>query len=173
MIVRVLSSAFASMVFVASSAHAAPFDAYRAACLDTGVDVARIRAAASAWSQLTEAEREVLAPGNGRSVEGWAILRDGARHLVSITSRPAGAMAGDRASSMIVSCSVLSPKADEAAALRAYSDFLKRQPSSTDKFEGMSTYTWSVQGKGTMTLHYLVSGGTLPGLSLSVSSIRN
>jgi len=170
---KTASLALAGGLLLAPSAHAAPFDAYRAACLDTGVDVARIRAAASAWSQLTEAEREVLAPGNGRSVEGWAILRDGARHLVSITSRPAGAMAGDRASSMIVSCSVLAPKADEAAALRAYSDFLKRQPSSTDKFEGMSTYTWSVQGKGTMTLHYLVSGGTLPGLSLSVSSIRN
>jgi hypothetical protein len=161
MIVRVLSSAFASMVFVASSAHAAPFDVYRAACLDTGVDVTRIRAASGSWSALTEAEREVLAPGNGRSVEGWAIARDG------------GAMAGARATSIIVSCSVLAPKADEAGALRAYSDFLKRQPSTTDRFDGMSTYTWSVQGQGGMTLHYLVSGGSLPGLSLSVSSIRN
>jgi hypothetical protein len=173
MIVRVLSSAFASMVFVASSAHAAPFDVYRAACLDTGVDVTRIRAASGSWSALTEAEREVLAPGNGRSVEGWAIARDGVRHLVSVTSRPAGAMAGARAASIVVSCSVLAPKADEAGALRAYSDFLKRQPSTTDRFDGMSTYTWSVQGQGGMTLHYLVSGGSLPGLSLSVSSIRN
>lgn len=173
MIVRVLSRAFASMVFVASSAHAAPFDVYRAACLDTGVDVTRIRAASGSWSALTEAEREVLAPGNGRSVEGWAIARDGVRHLVSVTSRPAGAMAGARATSIVVSCSVLAPKADEAGALRAYSDFLKRQPSTTDRFDGMSTYTWSVQGQGGMTLHYLVSGGSLPGLSLSVSSIRN
>jgi len=173
MVVRVLSSAFASMVVVASGAHAAAFDVYRSACLDTGVDVARIRAASGGWSQLTEVEREVLAPGNGRSVEGWVIERDGARHLVSVSSRPAGAMAGERASSMIVTCSVLAPRTDEAAALRAYSDFLKRQPSSTDRFEGMSTYTWSVQDKGAMTLHYLVSGGTLPGLSFSVSSIRN
>jgi|GEM_PF-2150636 len=173
MVVRVLSSAFASMVFLASSAHAAAFDVYRTACLDTGVDTARIRAASGAWSALTEAEREVLAPGNGRGVEGWAIARDGVRHLVSISTRPAGAMAGDRAASIIVTCSVLVPKADEAAALRAYSDFLKRQPTSTDRFDGMSTYTWSIQGKGGMTLHYLVSGGSLPGLSLSVSSIRN
>ncbi len=170
---KTASLAIAASLLLATAATAAPFDAYRTACLDTGVDVARIRAASSGWSQLTEAEREVLAPGNGRSVEGWVIVREGARHLVSISSRPAGAMAGERASSLIVSCSVLAPKADEAAALRAYSDFLKRQPSSTDRFDGMSTYTWSVQGKGAMTLHYLVSGGTLPGLSFSVSSIRN
>jgi hypothetical protein len=170
---KTASLALAGSLLFAQAATAAPFDAYRAACLDTGVDVARIRAAAIGWSQLTEAEREVIAPGNGRSVEGWVIVRDGARHLVSLTSRPAGAMAGDRASSMVVSCSVLAPNADEAVALRAYADFLKRQPSSTDRFDGMSTYTWSFQGKSGMTLHYMVSGGTLPGLSFSVSSIRN
>lgn len=170
---KTTSLALAASILSVQAAVAAPFDAYRAACLDTGVDVARIRAAASGWSQLTEVEREVLAPGNGRSVEGWVIERDGARHLVSVSSRPAGAMAGERASSLIVTCSVLAPRTDEAAALRAYSDFLKRQPSSTDRFEGMSTYTWSVQDKGSMTLHYLVSGGTLPGISFSVSSIRN
>ncbi|MFN9356292.1 MAG: hypothetical protein ACK6A4_05650 [Alphaproteobacteria bacterium] len=165
--------ALAGCLLSAQAALAAPFDVYRTACLDTGVEATRIRTAAGAWSALTEAEREVLAPGNGRSVEGWAIVRDGARHLVSISTRPAGAMAGDRAASIIVSCSVLAPKADEAGALRAYTDFLKRQPSSTDRFDGMSTYTWSIQGQGGMTLHYLVSGGSLPGLSLSVSSIRN
>lgn len=170
---KTASFALAGSLMFAHAAVAAPFDVYRSACLDTGIDAARIRAAAGAWSALTEAEREVLAPGNGRSVEGWAIQRDGARHLVSISTRPAGAMAGDRAASIIVSCSVLAPKADEAGALRAYSDFLKRQPSSTDRFDGMSTYTWSIQGQGGMTLHYLVSGGSLPGLSLSVSSIRN
>jgi hypothetical protein len=170
---KTASLALAGCLMSAQAAFAAPFDVYRAACLDTGVDVTRIRAASGSWSALTEAEREVLAPGNGRSVEGWAIARDGVRHLVSVTSRPAGAMAGSRATSIIVSCSVLAPKADEAGALRAYSDFLKRQPSTTDRFDGMSTYTWSVQGQGGMTLHYLVSGGSLPGLSLSVSSIRN
>jgi hypothetical protein len=170
---KTASLALAGSLLLAQAATAAPFDAYRTACLDTGVDAARIRTAASGWSQLTEAEREVLAPGNGRSVEGWVIVRDGQRHLVNLTSRPAGAMAGDRASSIVVSCSVLAPSADEASALRAYADFLKRQPSSTDRFDGMSTYTWSFQGKGGMTLHYMVSGGTLPGLSFSVSSIRN
>ena len=170
---KTASLALAGCLLSAHAAVAAPFDVYRTACLDTGVDTTRIRAAAGSWSALTEAERDVLAPGNGRSVEGWAIVRDGARHLVSISTRPAGAMAGDRAASIIVSCSVLAPRADEAAALRAYSDFLKRQPSSTDRFDGMSTYTWSIQGQGGMTLHYLVSGGSLPGLSLSVSSIRN
>ena len=170
---KTTSLALAASILSVQAAVAAPFDAYRMACLDTGVDLARVRAAASSWSQLTEVEREVLAPGNGRSVEGWVIERDGARHLVSVSSRPAGAMAGEGASSMIVTCSVLAPRTDEAAALRSYSDFLKRQPSSTDRFEGMSTYTRSVQDKGSMTLHYLVSGGTLPGLSFSVSSIRN
>ena len=170
---KTTSLALAASILSVQAAVAAPFDAYRSACLDTGVDVARIREASSGWSQLTEVEREVLAPGNGRSVEGWVIERNGARHLVSVSSRPAGAMAGERASSIIVTCSVLAPRTDEAVALRAYSDFLKRQPSSTDRFEGMSTYTWSVQDKGSMTLHYLVSGGTLPGISFSVSSIRN
>jgi len=119
---KTASLALAGCLLSAQAALAAPFDVYRTACLDTGVEAARIRAAAGAWSALTEAEREVLAPGNGRSVEGWAIVRDGARHLVSISTRPAGAMAGDRAASIIVSCSVLAPKADEAGALRAYTD---------------------------------------------------
>ncbi len=159
--------------FVAvSSASAAPFDVYRAACLDTGVDIARVRAAAQKWSPLTEAEREQLAPGNPRAVEGWAIDQGGARYVVNVSSSTAGGMAGDRSGSNVVSCSVLTPRSDEKAALKAYSDFLKRPPATTDKSDGFSTYTWSIQDPSSLTLHYLVSGGSLPGLSLSVSSIR-
>lgn len=144
-------------------ATAAPFDVYRAACLDTGVDAARIRQAAQAWSALTEADRDVLAPGNAANVEGWAVVRSEGRYLVNLSMRPGG----------VVTCSVLTPKADEASALKSYSDYLKRPPGSSDRFDGMATHTWSVQGPAGRALHYLVAGGSLPGLSLSVSSIRN
>lgn len=173
MTVRVLSSAFASLVFVAS-AHAAAFDVYRSACLDTGIDMANIRAASASqkWTALTDEERDTLAPGNGARVEGWAIAKDGGRYLVSISANTAGGGAGDRAGSAVVSCSVLTPKSDETAAVKAYGAYLKRQPGSTEKVDGISTYTWSTQDASSLTLHYLVAGGTLPGLSLSVSSIR-
>ena len=157
---------------VVASASAAPFDVYRTACLDTGVDISRVRAAAQKWSPLTEAEREQLAPGNSRAVEGWAIIQGGSRYIVNVSSSTAGGMAGDRSGSNVVSCSVLTPRSDEKAALKAYSDFLKRPPATTDKAEGFATYTWSIQDASSLTLHYLVSGGSLPGLSLSVSSIR-
>lgn len=165
----VAALAFASL---AASAQAAPFDVYRAACLDTGGDIARVRAAAQKWSALTDAEREQLAPGNPRAVEGWAIVHGGVRYLVSVSNSTAGGMAGDRAGSNVVSCSVLTPRADERAALKAYSDFLKRPPATTDKSDGFATYTWSIQDSTILSLHYLVSGGSLPGLSLSVSTIR-
>lgn len=170
---RVLISAVASVAFVAS-AQAAAFDVYRAACLDTNINLASIRAAAASqkWGALSEAERDQLAPGNPSAVEGWAIARDGGRYLVSIASSTASGGAGDRSGSAVVSCSMLTPKSDEAAAAKAYGAYLKRQPSSTEKVDGIATYTWSMQDSSSLTLHYLVAGGTLPGLSLSVSSIR-
>ena len=166
--------AFCIALIAATSAHAAAFDVYRAACLDTGVNVANVRAAATSqkWSALTEAERDQLAPGNPSAVEGWAIARDGGRYLVSVASSTASGGAGDRSGSAVVSCSMLTPKADEAAAVKAYGAYLKRQPGSTEKVDGIATYTWSMQDTSSLTLHYLVAGGTLPGLSLSVSSIR-
>lgn len=171
---RLISSAVLSLAATIASAHAAAFDVYRSACLDTGIDMANIRAAAASqkWSALTEAERDTLAPGNGTRVEGWAIAKDGGRYLVSIAANTAGGGAGDRAGSAVVSCSVLTPKADEAAAVKAYGAYLKRQPGSTEKVDGIATYTWSTQDASALTMHYLVAGGTLPGLSLSVSSIR-
>jgi hypothetical protein len=161
------------MFLVASSAaNAAAFDVYRSACLDTGVDLLRIRAASKVWTPLSDAEREQIAPGNGRGVEGWAIVQAGNRYLVNISTSRTGDMSGDRAGSAVFSCSLLTPKSDEKAALKSYSDYLKRPPSTTEAFEGMSTYTWSVQDPSGIALHYLVAGGNLPGLSLSVSSIR-
>jgi hypothetical protein len=155
-----------------SAANAAPFDVYRAACLDNGVDVTRIRAASQRWSALTDADREVLAPGNPSAVEGWAIVQGPARHLVSVSSSTAGGMAGDRSGAAVVSCSLLSPRSDAKATLKAYSDYLKRAPGATDTADGMATYTWSVQDKSGLSMHYLVSGASMPGLSLSVSTIR-
>ena len=171
---RLISSAVLGLGLTIASAHAAAFDVYRSACLDTNVDMAAVRAAAASqkWSALTEAERDLLAPGNGARVEGWAIAKDGGRYLVSISANTAGGGAGDRAGSAVVSCSVLTPKADEAAAVKAYGAYLKRQPGSTEKVDGIATYTWSTQDAAALTLHYLVAGGTLPGLLLSVSSIR-
>jgi hypothetical protein len=171
---RLFSSAVLGFIATIASAHAAAFDVYRAACLDTNVDLAAIRVAATTqkWSALTEDERDTLAPGNGARVEGWAIAKDGGRYLVSVASSTASGGAGDRSGSAVASCSVLTPKADEAAAAKAYSAYLKRQPGSTEKVDGISTYTWSTQDAASLTLHYLVAGGTLPGLSLSVSSIR-
>jgi hypothetical protein len=169
-----ISSAVLGLGLASASAHAAAFDVYRGACLDTGVNVANIRAASAAqkWTQLTEAERDQLAPGNPSTVEGWAIARDGGRYLVSIASGTASGGAGDRSGSAVVSCSVLTPKADEAAAAKAYAAYLKNPPGTTEKVDGIATYTWSMQDASSLTLHYLVAGGTLPGLSLSVSSIR-
>ncbi len=166
--------AFCIALFATTSAHAAAFDVYRGACLDTGIDLAKVRALATAqkWAPLTDVERDQLAPGNPSALEGWAIARDGGRYLVSIASNTAGGGAGDRSGSSVVSCSVLTPKADEAATAKAYAAYLKNPPATTEKVDGIATYTWSVQDVSSLTMHYLVAGGTLPGLSLSVSSIR-
>ena len=168
--VLAIATSFAAVV----AAHAAPFDVYRGACLDTGIDLAKIRATAASqkWLPLSDAEREQLAPGNPAAVEGWAIAKDGGRYVVSISASTAGGGAGDRSGSNVTSCSVLTPKADEAAAVKAYGAYLKRPPASTDKADGIATYTWATQDAQSLTMHYLVAGGTLPGLSLSVSAIR-
>ena len=170
---RLFSCAVLSLAAI-GAAHAAPFDVYRTACLDTGVDLANIRTAATAqkWDKLTEDEKDQLSPGNNAALEGWAIVKDGGRYLVSVSKSTAGDMAGDRAGAAISSCSMLTPKADEAAAVKAYGAFLKRPPASQDKVDGIATYTWATQDSSALTLHYLVAGGTLPGLSLSVSAIR-
>jgi hypothetical protein len=162
--------AFCATVF---AAHAAPFDVYRAACLDTGVDLAKIRALAASqkWDKLTEAERDQLAPGSTR-LEGWAVVKDGARHLVSVSGSTAGGGAGDRSGSAVVSCSMLGPKGDAKIAAKAYGNFLKRPPSTTETVDGLTTYTWSMQDASNLTLHYVVGGASMSGLSLSVSSIR-
>ena len=174
MSMRSFSFAALGFAFAVSTAHASPFDVYRGACLDTGVDLARVRAQANLlkWAALTDAEREKLSPGNPASVEGWAIVQGGARHLVSISgSTVEGGMTGDRSGSSVVSCGTLSPKSDEKPVAKAYSIYLKRQPSE-DRAEGLTTYTWSIQEASNVNYHYLISGTNMPGLSLSVSSIR-
>ena len=164
----VLGLAFAAL---AANANAAPFDVYRAACLDTGVDPGKVRALAAAqkWDKLSEAERDRLAPGS-TALEGWAVPKDGTRYLVSISGGTAGGGAGDRSGSNVASCSVLASTGDEAAAAKAYGAFLKRPPSTKETVEGTTTYTWSLQDASNLTLHYLVGGPSM--LSLSVSSIR-
>jgi hypothetical protein len=155
-----------------TAAHAAPFDVYRAACLDTGHDLGKVRALAASqkWDKLTEAERDKLAPGS-TNLEGWAVPKDGARYLVTISGGTASGAAGDRSGANVTSCSVLSPKGDEKAVAKTYSALLKRQPSE-DRADGMVTYTWSIQQSSDVEYHYLVAGGAMQGLSLSVSSIR-
>jgi hypothetical protein len=167
------SSAVLAFAFAASAtaATAAPFDVYRSACLDTQGDLGKIRALATSqkWDKLSEAERDKLAPGS-TNLEGWAVPKDGARYLVSISGGTAGGAAGERSGSNVASCSVLAGKSDEKTAAKAYGDFLKRQPSTKETVEGTTTYTWSIQDTSNLTLHYLVGGPAM--LSLSVSSIR-
>jgi hypothetical protein len=162
----------AALFVIATAAHAAPFDVYRGACLDTGHDLGKVRALAVSqkWEKLTEAERDKLAPGS-TNLEGWAVPKDGARYLVTISGGTASGAAGDRSGANVTSCSVLSPKGDEKAVAKSYSTFLKRQPSE-ERADGMVTYTWSIQDAANVQYHYLVAGGTMPGLSLSVSAIR-
>jgi hypothetical protein len=169
------SAVIAGLVFAAAAttAHAAPFDVYRGACLDTGVDLAKIRALAAAqkWDKLSETERDRLAPGS-TTLEGWAIPKDNARYLVTISASTASAMAGDLSGAAIVSCSVLSPIGNEAPTLKTYADFLKRPATTKETIDGTTTYTWSIHSASNLTLHYLVAGPAMPGLSLSVNTIR-
>ena len=167
------SSAVLAFAFAASAtaATAAPFDVYRSACLETQGDLGKIRSLATSqkWDKLSEGERDQLAPGS-TNLEGWAVPKDGARYLVSISGGTASGMAGDRSGSKMTSCSVLAGKSDEKAAAKAYGDFLKRQPSTKETVDGTTTYTWSIQDDSNLTLHYLVGGPSM--LSLSVSAIR-
>jgi hypothetical protein len=171
-ILRRAAIGLAAAAALTASAQAAPFDVYRGACLDPGVDLAKVRALATSqkWSALTEAEREQLAPGNGSRVEGWAIAKDNTRYLVSISGGTAGTTAGERSGASVASCGVLAPKSDDKAVAKSYSAYLKRQPSE-DRADGMVTYTWSIQNESNVDYHYLVAGGAMPGISLSVSAI--
>ena len=67
---------------------------------------------------------------------------------------------------------MLVPGADEKTAAKAYGAFLKRPPTTTETVDGVTTYTWSMQNASNLTLHYVVGGASMSGLSLSVSSIR-
>ena len=92
------SSAVLAFAFAASAtaATAAPFDVYRSACLETQGDLGKIRSLATSqkWDKLSEGERDQLAPGS-TNLEGWAVPKDGARYLVSISGGTASGMAGD------------------------------------------------------------------------------
>ena len=56
MSMRVISSSLFGLGLSLASAHAAAFDVYRSACLDTGVDMANIRAATVAEASRSSGE---------------------------------------------------------------------------------------------------------------------
>src|SRR5689334_16446717 len=126
---RVVLASLAVLTISAGSAWAGAFETYRAACLETAGDLAKVRATATAkgWGKLSDADREILAPGNERSAEGWAISDGGARYLVSIKAGSAGGAAGDFSGAGIATCTLSGPKSDDTAAIKAYADFLKRK----------------------------------------------
>jgi hypothetical protein len=169
---RVALAVIAALTVSAGSASAASFDSYRAACLDSGGDLAKVRALAAArgWGKLSDADREVLAPGNERSVEGWAISEGGTRYLVSIKAGAAGGGAGDLAAAGISTCTLSAPKSDDAAAIKAYGDFLKRRPGGDENADGFRTATWQVSGPAGMTMHYYF-GGTAATASIFSTSV--
>jgi hypothetical protein len=171
MSLRILSSAVLALA-LATSAHAAAFDVYRAACLDTNAELVKVRelAASKKWEKLTDADKDRLAPGSF-AMEGWVAKGDGARYLVSISGSTASSMAGERAGAAVTSCSVLAPSGDHTTAMKTYSDFLKRPPSSTEAVEGLTTYVWVMQNDTSLTYHYLAGGSSMPGLSLSINVI--
>src|SRR5262245_14118329 len=171
---RVVLASLAVLTISAGSASAAAFDAYRAACLETAGDLAKVRAAATArgWGKLTDADREVLAPGNERSVEGWAISEGGARYLVSIKAGAAGGAAGDFSGAGILTCKLSGPKSDDVAAIKTYSDCLKRRPSHDENVEGNRTATWSVTEGGALTMHYYFGGTAAPASIYSLSVVK-
>src|SRR4029077_17195116 len=61
LVMRVVLASLAVLSLSAGSAWAAAFDNYRAACLDSGGDLGKVRATAAArgWGKLTDADREV------------------------------------------------------------------------------------------------------------------
>ena len=171
---RVVLASLAALTLSASVASAAAFDSYRAACLDGGGDLGKVRAAATAkgWGKLSDADREVLAPGNERSVEGWAISEGGARYLISIKASAAGGGAGDMSGAGVTTCTLSAPKADDAAAIKAYGDFLKRRPAGDENADGFRTATWKVvQGTG-LVMHYYFGGTAATASVFSLSVVK-
>jgi hypothetical protein len=171
---RVVFASLAVLTIGTGSASATAFDHYRAACLETGGDLAKVRASAAAkgWGKLSDADREVLAPGNERAVEGWAINDAGTRYLVSIKSGPAGGGAGDLATAGITTCTLSGPKADDAAAIKAYGDFLKRRPAGDENVEGFRTATWQVTDAAGLVMHYYFGGSAATASIYSLSVVK-
>jgi hypothetical protein len=171
---RVVFAGLAVLTFSAGSAWATAFDSYRAACLDTGGDLAKVRAAATAkgWGKLSDADREILAPGNERGVEGWAISDGGARYLVSIKAGAAGGAAGDYSGAGLATCTLSGPKMDDTAAIKAYADFLKRRPANDENVEGNRTATWSVTDASGLTMHYYFGGSAATASIYSLSVVK-
>ena len=169
---RVVFAGIAFSMMFAGSAGATAFDSYRAACLDTGGDLGKVRATATArgWGALSDADREVLAPGNERAVEGWAISDGGARYLVSVKASSAGGGAGDMSGAGITTCTLSAPKSDDVAAIKAYGDYLKRRPAGDENSEGFRTATWQVADGSTLVMHYYF-GGTAATASVFSSSV--
>ncbi len=171
---RVVLASLAVLSISAGSASATAFDSYRAACLDTSGDLAKVRAAATAkgWGKLTDADREVLAPGNERAVEGWAIMDGGARYLVSIKAGSAGGAAGDYSGSGISTCTLSGPKSDDTAAIKAYGDYLKRRPAGDENAEGFRTATWQTADAGGVVMHYYFGGSAATASVFSTSVVK-
>lgn len=171
---RVVIASLAVLSMSAGSAWATAFDNYRTACLDSGGDLAKVRATAKAkgWGGLSDADREVLAPGNERAVEGWAINDAGARYLVSIKAGSAGGAAGDLSGAGIATCTLSGPKTDDGAAIKAYADFLKRRPANDENVEGNRTATWAVADSGGMTMHYYFGGTAATASIYSLSVVK-
>lgn len=171
---RVVLASLAALLLSAGVASAAAFDNYRTACLETAGDLAKVRAAATAkgWGKLSDADREVLAPGNERSVEGWAISDGGARYLVSIKASAVGGAAGDFSGAGVATCTLSGPKSDDVAAIKAYGEFLKRRPGNDENIEGVRTATWSVTQGTQLTMHYYFGGAAATASVFSLSVVK-
>jgi hypothetical protein len=171
---RVVLASLAALMIGTGSAWATAFDSYRAACLDSGGDLAKVRATAAAkgWGKLSDADREILAPGNERAVEGWAISEGGARYLVSIKAGPAGGGAGDLSAAGIATCTLSGPKADDTAAIKAYGEFLKRRPAGDENVEGFRTATWQVSDASGLIMHYYFGGSAATASIFSTSVVK-
>jgi hypothetical protein len=171
---RIIVASLAALTLSSGAASAAAFDSYRSACLETGGDLAKVRAAAAAksWGKLTDADREVLAPGNERSVEGWAVSEGGARYLVSIKASAAGGGAGDMSGAGVATCTLSAPKADDAASIKAYGDFLKRRPAGDENVDGFRTATWQVTDGTGLVMHYYFGGTAATASVYSLSVVK-
>ena len=171
---RVDLASLAIAALSVGSAGAAAFDNYRAACLDTGGDLAKVRAAAAAkgWGKLSDADREVLAPGNERSVEGWAIGDSGARYLISIKASSAGGGAGDMSGAAVATCTLSGPKADDTVQIKAYGDYLKRRPAGDENADGLRTATWQVTDGAGLSMHYYFGGTAATASVFSLSVVK-